>query len=117
MIYNCIIIRYGELTLKGKNKNDFIDCLYQNVKKCLNDFSSIIKIEKQYDRCYIHYEDENIVDDILKRLENISGISSFSLAAKIDKEIEKIKEISLLQVNNNDKINCLLISLLSFFSP
>lgn len=103
MIYNCIIIRYGELTLKGKNKNDFIDCLYQNVKKCLNDFSTIIKIEKQYDRCYIHYEDENIVDDILKRLENISGISSFSLATKIDKEIEKIKKISLLQVNNNDK--------------
>lgn len=37
MLYSHIMIRYGELTLKGKNRKDFIDCLFLNVKKACAD--------------------------------------------------------------------------------
>ena len=36
--YDHILIRYGELSLKGKNRNTFIKQLYQNVRKALSGF-------------------------------------------------------------------------------
>ena len=33
MEYKYIMIRYGEIGTKGKNKKQFISCLYNNIKK------------------------------------------------------------------------------------
>ena len=33
-----ILVRYGELTLKGKNRSEFERALYNNIKKQLLDF-------------------------------------------------------------------------------
>jgi thiamine biosynthesis protein ThiI len=30
-----IYLKYGELILKGKNRKDFINCLYSNIKNAL----------------------------------------------------------------------------------
>lgn len=86
--YDHILIRYGELSLKGKNRNTFINQLYTNIKKALRTFSSL-EYEKQHDRMYIylHDEDPEQVSEILK---GVFGISSFSLAVKIPSEIEEI---------------------------
>ena len=45
-IKKCIIIRYGELFLKGKNRNVFIQKLISNIILTFqkNDFFSIIKL-------------------------------------------------------------------------
>ena len=50
--YDHILIRYGELSLKGKNRNTFIKQLYQNVRKALSGFPNL-EYEKQHDRMYI----------------------------------------------------------------
>ncbi len=99
MFYSHIMIRYGELTLKGKNRKDFIDCLFANVKKACFDISNLT-FEKQYDRMYIHFDNETCIDDILQRLKWVSGISSYSLVAKIDKNIDAIKTNVLDMVQN-----------------
>ena len=39
--YNHILIRYGELSLKGKNRNNFIKALYDNVRKALKAFTTL----------------------------------------------------------------------------
>ena len=39
--YDHILIRYGELSLKGKNRNSFIKQLYHNVKKALANFPTL----------------------------------------------------------------------------
>ena len=39
--YNHILIRYGELSLKGKNRNNFIKALYDNVRKALKAFPTL----------------------------------------------------------------------------
>ena len=54
MQYDSIMVRYGELTLKGKNKKVFIDTLSNNIKQSLNDMKELV-FEKQYDRFYIHF--------------------------------------------------------------
>ena len=40
-VYDHILIRYGELSTKGKNRKDFIRRLYTNVKHALNMFEAI----------------------------------------------------------------------------
>ena len=52
-VYDHILIRYGELSTKGKNRKDFIRRLHTNVKHALNMFEAI-EIEKTHDRMYIH---------------------------------------------------------------
>ena len=38
MDYKYIMIRYGEIGTKGKNKKQFISCLYNNIKNALKQF-------------------------------------------------------------------------------
>lgn len=86
--YNHILIRYGELSLKGKNRNNFIKALYDNVRKALKAFPTL-EFEKQHDRMYIylHDEDSKQVSDILAK---VFGISSFSLAIKVEPDLDQI---------------------------
>lgn len=93
MNYDRILIRYGELSTKGKNRKGFIDKLKRNIKNKLRDFPNII-IEKDRERMFILLNGED-GDSIVERLRGIFGIQSFSPAIKTDREIESIKEAAL----------------------
>lgn len=88
--YDHILIRYGELSLKGKNRNKFIKALYDNVRKALKNFEGL-EYERQHDRMYIylHQEEPEQVKDVLSK---VFGISSFSLAVKVQPDMDQIKE-------------------------
>ena len=90
MEYNHILVRFGELTTKGKNRKAFIQKLYSNTKKALGNFKNL-EYKLTYDRLYIllNGEDEKQVCD---RLKQVFGIHSFSLALKVESELEAIKE-------------------------
>lgn len=92
-VYDHILIRYGELSTKGKNRKDFIRRLHTNVKHALNMFEAI-EIEKTHDRMYIHLNETDPFE-IKPYLEKIFGISSFSFAVRVDSDIEKIKNAAL----------------------
>ncbi|MDR2567870.1 MAG: tRNA 4-thiouridine(8) synthase ThiI [Mycoplasmataceae bacterium] len=68
-----IYIKYGELTLKGKNKSVFINKLYENVKNRLRDFK-LIKIQKEYDNMYISNVSDDNVNEIINSLKFVPGI-------------------------------------------
>ncbi|HIT50392.1 MAG TPA: tRNA 4-thiouridine(8) synthase ThiI, partial [Candidatus Pelethenecus faecipullorum] len=91
-MYDQILVRFGDLTLKGKNQKEFLHRLYALVDRKMADLK--VKIEKTYDRIYIHLNGE-AVDTVLKRLDYVSGISSYSLVAKCDNELETIKKTAL----------------------
>ncbi len=92
MIYNQILVRFGDLTLKGKNQKDFLRKLYELMALKMKGLN--VEIENTYDRIYIHLNDEN-VEEVIKRLEYVSGISSYSLVVKCDNDLQTIKEKSL----------------------
>ena len=94
MQYDSIMVRYGELTLKGKNKKVFIDTLSNNIKQSLNDMKELV-FEKQYDRFYIHLDMFSDIDEIFSRLTKIPGIHNFSLVKKVNKDIDEICNVSL----------------------
>lgn len=91
--YDHILIRYGELSLKGKNRNSFIKQLFANVKTALKSFPAL-EFERQHDRMYIYLHEEDVakVSDTLSR---VFGISSFSLAVKTMPDMDEIVQACL----------------------
>lgn len=93
MEYNHILVRFGELTTKGKNRKLFISKLYQNTKQALSEFDRLT-YQLTYDRLYILLNGE---DDqaVCERLKQVFGIHSFSLALKVASDLDAIKEGAL----------------------
>ena len=50
--YDHIMVRFGELYTKGKNKIDFIRVLFHNIQRAVKDFSAL-EIKMRHDRIYI----------------------------------------------------------------
>lgn len=90
MKYDHIMIRFGELFTKGKNKKDFIKILAKNIKSALSDFKDLEHIV-QYDHIYIKLNDTE-PQKVVEILQDISGIYSLSLVYKTSCDIETIKK-------------------------
>lgn len=90
-MYTKILIRYGELTLKGKNRQNFIDILARNVSNTLGE-----KPQSKYDRMFVSYSQDN-----LKKLGNVFGISSFSPVIEVKNNIDEIFNAAKQLVSND----------------
>ncbi len=86
--YDTVLIRYGELSTKGKNRKDFITRLFRNVKAMTADIEGL-EYTKTYDRIYIKLNGAD-ADVMRERLSKVFGISSFSFTEKIGNDIETI---------------------------
>ena len=96
MIYDHIMVRFGELSTKGKNKTDFIRTLAKNIKNALADYNEI-QVITQYDHIYVKLNGLE-PESIIEILQDVSGIHSLSLVLKTDPDIENLKNISLEMV-------------------
>ena len=91
--YDHILVRYGELSTKGKNRKDLTNRLVRNIRTKLKKFENLT-YEKHFDRLFIHLhgEDGLAVSEYLK---DVFGLSSFSLAIKVDRDINLMAEVAL----------------------
>ncbi len=97
MIYDRIMIRYGELSTKGRNKMDFVKLLANNIRIKLADRFFDVKLETRFDHIYVIIGG-NDPYMMVKELQEVSGINSLSLVCKIEKDIESIKKRALEMV-------------------
>ena len=88
MIYNQILVRFGDLTLKGKNQKVFLKTLYKIFSQKMDGLK--VDVEYLFDRIFIHLNDED-VNKVIERLNLVSGISSYSLVLKCSNDLEDIK--------------------------
>jgi len=84
MNYDRILIRYGEMSLKGRNRKHFVLKLKKNIKFILRDFKNI-RIESEWDRMYVQLNGEP-VESVVRGLKKVFGIQSFSPAIKTEKK-------------------------------
>jgi thiamine biosynthesis protein ThiI len=86
-----IVVRFGELFLKGKNRFFFVEKLKDNIKTALekNEFVDF-RISKFSDRLIINFKNLERLDLIEKILKKIFGISVFYVANIIDTKEEEI---------------------------
>ena len=100
MKYDHIMVRFGELSTKGKNKKEFIRILAHNIKNALRDFVDLEYIVR-LDHIYIKLND-NDPNEIIQILQGISGIHALSLVLKTDDEISNVKKVSLELIKLED---------------
>lgn len=95
-----ILVRFGELTTKGKNRKLFIRKLTQNTKEILKEFSHL-RYEMSFDRLYIMLNNED-PEAVCQKLQTVFGIHSFSVCYKVESDLEKIKEVCLQIIEKNE---------------
>lgn len=91
MNYTEIMVRYGELSTKGKNRRSFIMQLANNVKRALKEFSNV-KIRADRDRMHLVLNGED-GNQILPKLEKVFGIQNYSPSVRVEKNITAIREM------------------------
>ena len=100
MTYDHIMVRFGELSTKGKNKSDFIKALARNIKSALSDFSNL-DIIIRYDHIYVKLNDNDPLR-VIEVLQDVSGIQGLSLVLKTDEDIENLRKVCLELVKQED---------------
>lgn len=86
-MYERILVRYGDLTLKGKNKKIFVQRVNNLIVNKVN--NDKVAYERNHDRLYIVLNGEDHTE-IIKGLDKVSGLSSYSLISKTGKALEEI---------------------------
>lgn len=96
MQYTEIMVRYGELSTKGKNRRSFIDRLGYNVRHALHDFSQL-EIKANRDRMHIRLNGEDS-EKVIERLKRVFGIQNFSPSIRVERNIDQVKDTALKMV-------------------
>ena len=70
MIYDHLLVRYGELTLKGANRKMFVNQLRSNVKRSLMPLQGY-KVKANRDRMYIELDEGADIKEMSQRLSKV----------------------------------------------
>ncbi len=87
-----ILVRFGDLVLKGKNKPTFINQVKKLLKNKLSDCN--VSFEYQHDRIFIHLN-ENNKEHVLKQLTYVTGVHSYSFVYRCEKDLDKIADLAV----------------------
>jgi thiamine biosynthesis protein ThiI len=90
MQYSEIMVRYGELSTKGKNRMRFINKLKRNMEHVLSIYPDV-RVVADRDRAHIFLNGTDYVP-VAESLKQIFGIRAFSPSYKVEKNLETIKK-------------------------
>ena len=90
-----ILIKNGELVLKGLNRNTFEDILIKNMKKALKDIGEFTFTKSQSTIVVESVDGEADLDDATEALSKVFGIVALSRAAVAEKDMDDIKRTAL----------------------
>ena len=93
LLYDHIIVRYGELSTKGKNRKEFTRQLTHNIKKRLSDYEQLT-FNTLHDGLFIKLNGEDYLK-IREDLQDIFGYAYFAGAIRVEKDIEAVKKVTL----------------------
>ncbi|EET90377.1 MAG: 7-cyano-7-deazaguanine synthase [Candidatus Micrarchaeales archaeon] len=101
--YNSVAVYFGELWLKGRNKNFFVDTLCRNIRDRLAGLG-YKDLDLWRDRIIIHVNREDEVGPIIERLRYVFGISWFAPALVVGNDIPEIIEGAKRILGRGDRI-------------
>lgn len=100
MEYDMILLRFGEITIKGRNRNRFEKAAFQHVKAVLQPFEKT-EIIKEYGRLYVRLNGEPY-EEIMSVLKHVFGIVSLSPVKQAPSELNAIIETAIQLVKEYD---------------
>lgn len=86
-----ILIKNGELVLKGLNRNTFEDVLIKNMRKALREIGEFKFTKSQSTIMVAPVDEDTDLDDSVEALKKVFGIAALSRAAVTEKDMEAIK--------------------------
>lgn len=99
-----LLIKNGELALKGLNRSTFEDILVKNMKRRLLASVGKFQFTKSQSTIVAEAVDEDVdFEQAVETLKKVFGIAAFSRAALAQKDIENIKEVALLYLGDELK--------------
>lgn len=87
-----ILIKNGELVLKGLNRNTFEDVLIKNMRKALRDLGEFKFTKSQSTIMVESAEPDTDLDDAVEALKHVFGIAALSRAAVAEKNMDSIRK-------------------------
>jgi len=96
-----ILVRFGELSNKGKNRNLFVRQLIQNLKYQLSNYPDI-RYRNQFDRIMIELNGADS-EDVLERARHVFGIRSLSPVVVTSMDFDLINE-ACLELMKQEKV-------------
>lgn len=91
-----ILVRYGEIALKGKNRGQFEQRLHRNIKTAIKDYTA--EVARLQGRFTVTGPDEYL-DQILECLSRVFGVVSVSRIWETELDLDLIKEKAVDLVN------------------
>ncbi len=96
-----ILVRFGELSNKGKNRNLFVRQLIQNLKYQLSNYPDI-RYRNQFDRIMIELNGSDS-EEVLERARHVFGIRSLSPVVVTSMDFDLINE-ACLELMKQEKV-------------
>jgi len=93
MAPDLIVLRLGELVLKGKNRHRFEKTVYEQIRKKLQPYDRLT-FQRDFGRVYITLNGEPY-EEIALRLKTILGLTSFSPVFTAPLELEAVQSVAL----------------------
>jgi thiamine biosynthesis protein ThiI len=104
-LFDCVLIHYGELGLKGLNRPLFEKKLIENIRKALSglEYGRIRKIQG---RIILELEEKSDIDSVEKALKRVFGIAWFAFCFTAEASLENIEKVveSRLKLETNAKL-------------
>lgn len=92
-MYNILIVKYGEIGVKGKNRYIFENKLIKNIKNILKPIGTF-DVYKEYGRIYVNLEDYDY-EEVVEEVKKVFGIVGVCPAVRAEKDYKKLKELAL----------------------
>lgn len=84
-----ILIKNGELALKGLNRKSFEEILAKNIQKAVAPYGAI-KVSRAQSTMYVRPLDDLDIEDAMECISKVFGIASLSRAAEVEKDMSVI---------------------------
>lgn len=85
-----ILVKYGEIILKGGNRSRFEKVLINNIRNSVKNIADV-KVQVIQATIYIDVAQKDKIDAVIEQLTRVFGIVSITRACVVEKDIEKIK--------------------------
>ncbi|SJU12631.1 tRNA uracil 4-sulfurtransferase ThiI [Clostridioides difficile] len=92
-MYNILIVKYGEIGVKGKNRYIFENRLIRNIRNMLKPIGKF-NVYKEYGRIYVDLEDYDY-EEVIEEVRKVFGIVGVCPGVRAKKDYNTLKEIAL----------------------
>ncbi|AKP41810.1 thiamine biosynthesis protein ThiI [Clostridioides difficile] len=92
-MYNILIVKYGEIGVKGKNRYIFENRLIRNIRNMLKPIGRF-NVYKEYGRIYVDLEDYDY-EEVIEEVRKVFGIVGVCPGVRAKKDYDTLKEIAL----------------------